>query len=182
MRTMLSSRCKRAAFLSALLLGFATAAWADTPAISLFELDGNSVDDSPEGAPDDWNTLNGTTGQNGSCTGECKLNVFATDGDGQTIFTGGGSKDNADISSWAYKSGSVPPKDEIQNAYAASYNAPNGDVIIYFGADREAVRRAGVSYVVVGPQRVRLEANDARRGARVQEERRGDAADDAFVI
>jgi hypothetical protein len=133
-----SSRCKRAAFLSAFLLGFAAAGWATEPVVSHFELDGNSVD-SPQGAPDDWDTLNGTTGQNGSCTGECKLKVFAVDGDGQTIFTGGGSKDNADVSSWAYKNGSVPPKDEIQNAYAASYNAPNGDVLIYFGADREAV-------------------------------------------
>jgi hypothetical protein len=32
--------------------------------------------------------------------------------------------------------------------------------------DREAVRRAGVSYVVIGPQRVQLDARDARRGTR----------------
>lgn len=135
---MQTPRCKAAVFLSSMLLGFAAPLWAAEPVINHFELDGNSVD-SPAGPPDDWDTLNGTTGQNGSCTGECKLKVFAVDGDGQTIFTGGGSKDNQDVSSWQYKAGSVPPKDEIVNAYAASYNAPNGDVIIYFGADRVAV-------------------------------------------
>lgn len=136
------SRCfrsKRVVFLSTILLSFAVAAWADTPAINLFELDGDSITGNQSPPHDDWNLLNGTTGQNGSCTGACKLKEFAVDGDGQTIFTGGGSKDNSDIPNWAYKNGSVPPKDEIQNAYAASYNAPNGDVLVYFGADREAV-------------------------------------------
>ena len=134
---MQSSRGDAVALACAMLLGFASPLGAAEPVVNHFELDGNSAD--AAGAPDDWNTLNGTTGQNGTCTGECKLKVFAVDGDGQTIFTGGGSKDNADVTSWQYKNGSVPPKDEIQNAYAASYNAPNGDVIIYFGADREAV-------------------------------------------
>ena len=123
---MQASRGKAIAFVSVMLLGVAAPLWAHEPVINHFELDGNSAD-SPAGAPDDWNTLNGTTGQNGSCTGECKLKAFVHDGDGVTIFTGGGSKDNLDVSSWQYKSGSVPPKDEILNAYAASYNALNGD-------------------------------------------------------
>src|SRR6266446_2875165 len=127
---------KRFLLLTVGALSLAVAVWATTAVVSLFELDGNSV---VNGSLDDWNKLNGTTGQNGICTGPCKLKVFAFDGDGQTIFTTGGSKDDLDIPNWQYKNGSVPPKDEIQNAYAASYNAPNGDVIVYFGADREAV-------------------------------------------
>jgi hypothetical protein len=131
-------RSKPLAFLPTILLGFAVGAWATTAEITVFELDGNSI---PSGS-DDWNLLNGTGagGANpGGSPGGSSLRVFAVDGDGQTIFTGGGSKDNADVTSWANKSGSVPDKDEIQNAYAASYTAANGDVVIVFGADREAV-------------------------------------------
>jgi hypothetical protein len=49
-----------------------------------------------------------------------------------SIFTGGGSKDTDEISSWAYKNdGGLPDKDNILHAYAAKY----GD-LLYFGMDR----------------------------------------------
>jgi hypothetical protein len=62
-----------------------------------------------------------------------------TDPGNTTIFTGGGSKDPLDISSWNWKdeSGGLPDKDNITNAYAAAYSV-NGQLVIYFGADRFA--------------------------------------------
>jgi len=70
-----------------------------------------------------------------------------------TIFTGGGSKDIHDISSWAWKdeSGGLPDKDNLLHAYAAHYIVPSspecpGETgttdgsedcsVIYFGSDR----------------------------------------------
>jgi len=67
-----------------------------------------------------------------------------------TIFTGGGSKDPIDISSWAWKddSNAPPDKDNLIHAYAARYSLPNnattcpsGDPtkpceVIFFGSDR----------------------------------------------
>jgi hypothetical protein len=69
------------------------------------------------------------------------------DGLGVTIFTGGGSKDQQDISAWKCKNGSVPDKDELLHGFAARYTedidsdrVPAGDLdeetILYFGADR----------------------------------------------
>jgi hypothetical protein len=62
------------------------------------------------------------------------------DPEGATIFTGGGSKDDLDVPSWQHKSGSVPPKDEIEDAMAALYEVPEpgGDQHLYFAADRFA--------------------------------------------
>ncbi|GAA2114813.1 prealbumin-like fold domain-containing protein [Nocardioides bigeumensis] len=108
---------------------------------SIFELDANSVDNAAAG--EDWNTLfNDTTGPAGSSVAFTGIDA---DPAGTTIFTTGGSKDFADIPSWRHTTGSVPDKDEITNAYAAAYLAPDGadpgteqDLIVYFGADRYA--------------------------------------------
>jgi hypothetical protein len=65
---------------------------------------------------------------------------FVVDGSGnKTIFTGGGSKDSIDISSWNWKddAGGLPDKDNITNAYARAYLV-NGELILYYGADRFA--------------------------------------------
>ena len=131
---------KPGAVLFAVFLAFGVSVWATTAVITVFELDGNSVVNAP--GADDWDLLNGTGtgGANpGGSPGGSTLRVFAQDGIGQTIFTGGGSKDNLDVTSWLNKSGSVPDKDEIEQAFAASYTAENGDVIIAFGATRLAV-------------------------------------------
>ena len=53
------------------------------------------------------------------------------------IFTGGGSKDDLNIPSWAWTAGSVPDKDNIDHAFAAAYEE-GGDTFIYFGLDRHA--------------------------------------------
>jgi len=110
----------------------------------IFELDGNTEDSNGAAtSPDDWDTLfgDGTApfGHSTAFTG------IIPDLANQTIFITGGSKDDLDIPSWQHTAGSVPDKDEITNAYAAAYLAPDGgdpgteeDLIIYFGSDRFA--------------------------------------------
>ena len=98
--------------------------------LGVFELEGDATDD-PAVAGDDWSTVNFGGGSAAARTG------VDADPAPRSIFTGGGSKDPIDISSWRYKDGSVPDKDDITNAYAAAYNV-NGDLVIYFGADRYA--------------------------------------------
>ncbi len=113
--------------------------------VHLFELDANALDPAPA-LPDDWQTLylDGTLPAGGSFdfTG-----IIADPGD-VSIFTQGGSKDDKNISDWRHKDGSVPDKDNITNAYAAAYHCTadaaaddlceEGDLIVYFGADRYA--------------------------------------------
>src|SRR5262245_56928895 len=113
----------------ALGVGVATAALTD-----VFELDSNIVDVNPGPLPDDWTSTNTAGGGNSVA----HSNVVP-DPAGTTIFTTGGSKDDLEISSWRHSSGSAPPKDEITNAYAASYVDPtNNHLILVFGADRFA--------------------------------------------
>jgi hypothetical protein len=105
-----------------------------------FELDGNAV--ASGGALNDWSTLQSGAGSAIAKTmGTAPGGVAIADLDGVTIYTGGGSKDDLDVPSWRYKSGSVPPKDEITNAYAALYSVPGAmgnEQILVFGADRFA--------------------------------------------
>jgi hypothetical protein len=107
---------------------------------SAFELDGNAV--AGGGALDDWSTLQSGAGSAVAKTmGTVPGGVAIADLEGVTIFTGGGSKDDLDVPNWRYKNGSVPPKDEITNAYAALYSVPGGmgnEQILVFGADRFA--------------------------------------------
>ena len=98
--------------------------------LGVFELEGNAFDD-PAVPGDDWSTVNF-----GGGTAVARTGVLA-DPAPQSIYTGGGSKDPLDIPQWKYKDGAVPDKDDITNAYAAAYNV-NGDLVIYFGADRFA--------------------------------------------
>ncbi|HEX5015242.1 MAG TPA: hypothetical protein VFV72_13910 [Candidatus Limnocylindrales bacterium] len=123
-----------------------------------FQLDGNATDD---GAGDDWaNVFNSTD--------TSIVSTFVDDPLSQTeddIFTGGGSKDDLDIATggvpgttvgpWAWTIGSVPDKDNIEDAFAAAYSCDDyvpkagdppdagdpdndPDLCIYFGLDRFA--------------------------------------------
>src|SRR5206468_10811386 len=60
-----------------------------------------------------------------------------------SIFTGGGSKDEKDITQWAWKDGSVPDKDDLVESFAALYQPATGSRanhrIVYFGANRLAI-------------------------------------------
>lgn len=108
--------------------------------VGLFELDGN-VADTAAGLPDDWaNVFAHTSGADAT-----SFDVDAPDNSKDpanpgTIFTTGGSKDDLDVPNWRYTDGSVPDKDDIQNAMAARYDnkgTPAG-TYLYFGADRTA--------------------------------------------
>src|SRR6266566_5128932 len=86
---------------------------------------------------------------------ECTTNhaaaiaLLAVDPSPLSIFTGGGSKDEQDITQWQWIDGSVPDKDDLIEAFAALYVAPPGTMsggvsvaghkIVYFGANRLAV-------------------------------------------
>ena len=109
---------------------------AGTSVTAVFELDGNATD-SPPGSPDDWqNVFNGDA--NALATSFVGVSAEPNDVD-KTYFTGGGSKDVNQISRWLHSPGDVSPdKDQITDAYAAAYQAANGDLIISFGADRFA--------------------------------------------
>src|SRR4051812_661514 len=102
--------------------------------IAGFELDGN-VADGP-GAGDDWATLFNSSGQP-TGDGSARATVFVADGTGATDtgFTGGGSKDDLDITGWKWSVGVTPAKDDIKNAYAAAY-VEQGAAILYFGQER----------------------------------------------
>src|SRR5439155_9658810 len=116
-----------------------------------FELDGNAT----SSTSDDWDkvchqvtgsdcsTTSNTTGASAVSWTSEQDNLSAS------IFTGGGSKDPIDISSWAWKDGSVPDKDNLLHAFAARYTlpasatCPNGTNppvgtcdVLFFGSDR----------------------------------------------
>jgi hypothetical protein len=141
---------------------------------NLFELDGNPYQDTgspipppPEGSwftPHDWDSLYLWCDSEGNCPEISGVSVpyeftgIIWDPAPKTIFTTGGSKDVYDISSWKWKDGAVPDKDDIIDAYAAAYINPEdicydndglvvacngaepmhyeGDLIIDFGLDR----------------------------------------------
>jgi hypothetical protein len=52
-------------------------------------------------------------------------------------FTGGGSKDEQDITNWRHRSGTPPAKDDLSHAFAAAFTrASDGHTILAFGMDR----------------------------------------------
>lgn len=117
-----------ASTLAAALAGATAASAVD--ALGHFDLDGNATQEAGTPPPDDWETLHAGGGSASVFTG-----VMA-DPSPQTIF-GGGNKDIQEIAQWGHKAGEVPDKDDLTHAYAASYN-DDGDLVVYFGADRVA--------------------------------------------
>ena len=105
--------------------------------LGLFELDNNTVNGPAAG--DDWNDVFADD-QAGACNTIGIACTFVTDPLDQTIFTGGGSKDDLNIPRWQHTAGSVPDKDELTNAYAALYSTGglSPQAVLYFGADRLA--------------------------------------------
>jgi len=139
------NRCfnpKRFLLVTGAILCGATLALAVAPT-SVFELDGNVADD-PSNTIADWNTLNGDCtvpgGGSGSAGGSNTRTCIGSENPPK-IFTQGGSKDPLDISQWHWKpADTVPDKDTITHAYAASYTAtPSGDKVVVVGGDRFAV-------------------------------------------
>ncbi|RJS47036.1 prealbumin-like fold domain-containing protein [Nocardioides cavernaquae] len=132
----LSRRTRAAAFgLVLAVAGTVTAAVPSSAEVAddtVFELDRNAVNQTPNPTGHDWSDFVG-----GGTAGSLATSGIVVDPKGETIFSTGGSKDDLDIPSWRHSSGSVPDKDEITNAYAAAYNV-DGDLVTYFGSDRFA--------------------------------------------
>jgi hypothetical protein len=110
--------------------------------VGVFQLDRNAQTSVPAGAAgEDWDMVCPASTPPGaaSCIGgtTAVASTFDTDGANATIFTGGGSKDDLDTTSWNWKNGSVPDKDDLAHAYAARYLS-GGNVYLYFGANRIA--------------------------------------------
>src|SRR5512132_4327913 len=99
-----------------------------------FELDGNAVDDSASGPPDDWATLFPTDNSTSDLG-----HSFVTDKGETGLDDGYGSgltKDTQDVPNWSSVNGAISPeKDDILHAYAATYVSA-GDQLLYFGQDR----------------------------------------------
>jgi hypothetical protein len=73
-----------------------------------------------------------------------QISVLVTDPSPLSIFTGGGSKDEKDLTQWQWKNGSSPDKDDLIESFAALYvgapgSARAGHKIVYFGSNRLAV-------------------------------------------
>lgn len=131
---------------------------------NVFEAADGDVEDNRNPDPtnaEDWNNINPPTvdtvpGPQQSISGpagNALLRTFVNDeGSSDRIFTTGASKDFLDINTaaqggptpaptpgWQSTIGSVPDKDEIDQAYAAKYEDPaTGDSILVFGATRHA--------------------------------------------
>ena len=131
---------------------------------NVFEASDGDVENNRNPDPtnaDDWNSINPPTvgsvpGPQQSISGpagNALLRTFVNDeGANDRIFTTGASKDFLDINTaaqagptpaptpgWQSTLGSVPDKDEIDQAYAAKYIDPaTGDSLLVFGATRHA--------------------------------------------
>ena len=116
-------------------------------AFDAFEIDGDAIG----AGKDDWEALYNGGGSAFAYTGvicDFAFDPAPTDcgvghpcdcpaGGDDNVFTGGGSKDLNDIDQWKAAFKNNPPKDEIDNAYAAFYTDPvTKDLIAVFGADR----------------------------------------------
>src|SRR5215204_2346028 len=128
----------------------------------LFQLDGDAQKATPAGAAgDDWDVIcranastcifqAGLDAGVGSPLASLKKSSHVSDGLlNSTIFTGGGSKDQEDITEWAWKdeAGGLPDKENLLHAYAARYEKTSTTTcpstganctVLYFGADRYA--------------------------------------------
>jgi hypothetical protein len=127
--------------IAALVIGWQVAAFAvhDT---GKFELDGDATNQAAK-AGDDWdNVCRQVTGTNCSTTTGAP-DATATEWVAEpnldsTIFTGGGSKDPIDISSWNWKNGAggLPAKDNLLHSFAARYTTAQNEQVLFFGSDR----------------------------------------------
>jgi hypothetical protein len=105
-----------------------------------FELDGNATNDPAAG--DDWDNvchqvLTTDCSITSNTTGATAVDWVAEPNLNSSIFTGGGSKDPQDVSSWSWKDGAggLPDKDNLLHSFAARYPTVDGDVL-FFGSDR----------------------------------------------
>src|SRR6266508_2322726 len=140
-----------------LLAGFAALPAQAVHDEGVFELEGNAVND--PGPGDDWDnvchqvTITEDTGGTipdqcataGDTTGASALSWAEELDRNASIFTGGGSKDQQNVSAWAWKDGAggLPDKDNLLHGFAARYSStscpagsPTPCDLLYFGSDR----------------------------------------------
>ncbi len=140
-----------------LLAGFAALPAQAVHDLGVFELEGNAVND--PGPGDDWDnvchqvTITEDTGGTipdqcataGDTTGASALSWAEELDRNASIFTGGGSKDQQNVSAWAWKDGAggLPDKDNLLHGFAARYSStscpagsPTPCDLLYFGSDR----------------------------------------------
>src|SRR5262249_4342624 len=104
--------------------------------IEVFELEGNTVDDSGPGLPDDWNTVNSLPITNNVASMIAHTGLLR-DPAPLSIFSQAGSRDTNDISEWRHTNGNVSDRYDITNAYAAAYLAPTSNHLVFvFAAER----------------------------------------------
>jgi hypothetical protein len=112
-----------------------------------FELDGNATNSdasSPFGPANDWRYLAGLSPSPPAPAGFLVWTgvVHNSVGPNINVFTAGGSKDVYDVTKWKFVTGgSVPDKDQIEDAYAAAFTS-GGHLIFVFGLDTFATNGA----------------------------------------
>jgi len=131
----------RPAWLGALAAGllapFLVWSVVDVDTDAIFELDGNAITTS---TGDDWDQI--ASGIDVAADPSTFLVDVYPPASGDNIFTGGGSKDERDISGngtvWQNTTGGPPDKNNLEHAFAGAYRsaATDFDLHIYFGADR----------------------------------------------
>jgi hypothetical protein len=127
----------------------AAVAMAQTSPNTVMQINGNAANSnlncSAYGAPCDyWNLLNGSGNNSsaggigtGSSAGHSLVRTFINGTASTNSYTGGGSKDPADLSSWKWSGSPTPNKDTFNAGYAAAYVASaDNSFHLMFGADR----------------------------------------------
>ncbi len=128
---------KMVTIVAIVLVGFATPVSAAHFGFGTFELEGDLNDSNPTDMVDDWQGP--PTHAFSTTYDEVAQTRLLHDGKNMSIFVGGGSKDIRDVSQWKWKHGSVPDKDDIENAYAAAYRVSGdaGDELhVFLAGDR----------------------------------------------
>ncbi|HZB34479.1 MAG TPA: hypothetical protein VE440_00265, partial [Gaiellaceae bacterium] len=100
----------------------------------LFELDGN-IAESPLAGGQDWSAFQGPVAPGDTPPISTAFISDGFNGVNDTIYFGGGSQNNNDISDWKWSCGSVSTKSDIEHAFASAY-IKNSELFLYFGADR----------------------------------------------
>jgi uncharacterized repeat protein (TIGR01451 family) len=117
------------AVLTAVVLAVAASSATAVHDLGIFELDENAVSGAAPG--DDWETLAGGGGSS-------LVDTFVTDPvetPADDILDGGQTKDINNLDEWLWKGAEPNDKNDIEHAFAASYEH-SGELIIYFGLDR----------------------------------------------
>src|SRR4051812_39585240 len=123
------------AMATAVMVLLPSAVAAPPNALDLFQLDGNTAND-PALTGNDWNDVYGCDPDPGLCatfgfvSHNCLGGGMEAPENDPTSFIGGNTKDINDLRDWSWTDPSAPDKDELLDAYSASYVAPNGHSIV----------------------------------------------------